>query len=60
MAPRQEPENMKRRLQDIFSYIAFAPTHDIGVFVAINKFDFGAGINMAKVANDLIATLAPR
>src|SRR5271157_6343291 len=36
-------------LQGIFSYIAFAPTHDIGVFVAINKFDFGAGMNMAKV-----------
>ena len=47
-------------LQGIFSYVAFAPTHDIGVFVAINKFDFGAGINMAKVANDLIASLAPR
>ncbi len=47
-------------LQGIFSYIAFAPAHDIGVFVAINKFDFGAGLNMAKVANDLIATLAPR
>ena len=47
-------------LQGIFSYIAFAPAHDIGVFVAINKFDFGAATGMAKVANDLIATLAPR
>ncbi len=47
-------------LQGIFSYIAFAPAHDIGVFVAINRFDFGAAAAMTKVANDLIATLAPR
>jgi serine-type D-Ala-D-Ala carboxypeptidase/endopeptidase len=47
-------------LQGIFSYIAFAPAHDMGVFVAINTFDFGAAAAMTKVANDLIATLAPR
>lgn len=47
-------------LQGTFSYIAFAPTRGVGVFVAINKFDFAAGYAMAKTANDLIAALAPR
>ncbi len=47
-------------LQGVFSYVAFAPTRGVGVFVAINKFDFAASIAMAKAANDLIAMLAPR
>ena len=44
----------------IFSYIAFAPSRGVGVFIAINQFDFSAGMEMAHVANRLIATLAPR
>ena len=44
----------------VFSYIAFAPSRGVGVFIAINKFDFSAGIEIAQVANGLIATLAPR
>lgn len=44
----------------IFSYIAFAPTRGVGVFIAINQFDFSAATAMARVANRLIATLAPR
>jgi serine-type D-Ala-D-Ala carboxypeptidase/endopeptidase len=47
-------------LQGVFSYVAFAPARDIGVFVAINAFDFAAASAMAKAANDLIAELAPR
>jgi D-alanyl-D-alanine-carboxypeptidase/D-alanyl-D-alanine-endopeptidase len=47
-------------LQGIFSYTAFAPARGIGVFVAINQFDVSAAGKMAQVANDLIATLAPR
>jgi serine-type D-Ala-D-Ala carboxypeptidase/endopeptidase len=47
-------------LQGVFSYVAFAPTRGLGVFVAINRFDFAAAMNMAKAANDFIATLAPR
>ena len=47
-------------LQGIFAYVAFAPTRNIGVMVAINTFDFNAGMAMAKTANDLIAELAPR
>jgi D-alanyl-D-alanine-carboxypeptidase/D-alanyl-D-alanine-endopeptidase len=47
-------------LQGTFSYIAFAPTRGVAVFIAINKFDFAAAAAMAQVANDLIATLAPR
>ncbi len=44
----------------VFSYIAFAPTRGVGVFVAINQFNFSAGMEMGQLANDLIATLAPR
>jgi D-alanyl-D-alanine-carboxypeptidase/D-alanyl-D-alanine-endopeptidase len=47
-------------LQGVFSYVAFAPMRSIGVMVAINTFDFNAAIAMTKVANDLIADLAPR
>ena len=47
-------------LQGMFVYVAFAPTRDIGAFVAINQFDFGAAMNMATVVNGLIAQLAPR
>ena len=47
-------------LQGNFSYLAFAPMRGVAVFVAINKFDFAAAIGMAKIANDLIAVLAPR
>ena len=47
-------------LQGTFSYIAFAPARGVAVFVAISKFDFGAAMAMGAVANDLIATLAPR
>jgi serine-type D-Ala-D-Ala carboxypeptidase/endopeptidase len=47
-------------LQGIFSYVAFAPTRGVGVFVAINRFDFTAAKAMAEAANDLIAELAPR
>ena len=44
----------------IFTYMAFAPGRDIGAFVAINSFDFGAAMGMAEVVNGLIAQLSPR
>lgn len=47
-------------MQGTFSYLAFAPMRGVAVFIAINKFDFGAAMAMAATANDLIATLAPR
>jgi serine-type D-Ala-D-Ala carboxypeptidase/endopeptidase len=47
-------------LQGIFSYAAFAPTRDVGVFVAINQFNLGAAIAMMAAANALIEQLAPR
>jgi D-alanyl-D-alanine-carboxypeptidase/D-alanyl-D-alanine-endopeptidase len=47
-------------LQGIFTYTAFAPTRGVGVFAAINTFDFGAAAAMAGVINHLIAELAPR
>lgn len=47
-------------LQGIFTYVAFAPTRGVGVFVAINAFNIGAVATMAGVANGLIEQLAPR
>ncbi|MDP2779403.1 D-alanyl-D-alanine-carboxypeptidase/endopeptidase AmpH [Devosia sp.] len=44
----------------VFSYIAFAPTRGVGVFISINQFNFSAATAMAQTANRLIATLAPR
>ena len=46
--------------QGIMCYADFAPTRGVGGFVAINKFDFGAGTAMAGVVNHMIAELAPR
>ena len=47
-------------LQGVFSYIAFAPSRGVAVFIAINKFDFAAAMAMGDVANDLISALDPR
>ena len=47
-------------LQGEFSYVAFAPTRGIGVFVSINEFNIGGFDIMSKTANDLIVQLAPR
>jgi len=47
-------------LQGTFSYIAFAPTRGVAVFIAINKFDFGAAFTMGEFANELLEELAPR
>jgi D-alanyl-D-alanine-carboxypeptidase/D-alanyl-D-alanine-endopeptidase len=47
-------------LQGVFSYVAFAPAHGIGVCAVINAFDVNASLAMAKTANDLIAELTPR
>ena len=42
------------------SYIAFAPGRDVGVFVAVNRTDFGIFTGLVGAANTLIATLATR
>lgn len=47
-------------LQGMFVYHAFAPERGIGVFVAINEFDFSASLGMGAFANDLITQLAGR
>ncbi len=47
-------------LQGVFSYAAFAPTRNVGVVIAINAFNLGAGLAIAKAANELIAQLTPR
>jgi serine-type D-Ala-D-Ala carboxypeptidase/endopeptidase len=47
-------------LQGIFTYVAFAPTRNAAVFIAINKFDFGAAFTMGEFANEMLETIAPR
>jgi D-alanyl-D-alanine-carboxypeptidase/D-alanyl-D-alanine-endopeptidase len=47
-------------LQGMFTYVAFAPSRGIGVFVAINQFSIGGFEAMVKAANRLIGELAPR
>ena len=47
-------------LQGMLVYIAFAPTRNVAVFVAINQFNFGAVVAMTEAANELIGDLAPR
>jgi serine-type D-Ala-D-Ala carboxypeptidase/endopeptidase len=46
--------------QGMMLYCAFAPSKNIGAFVAINQFNFAAGTGMATMVNDLIATVEPR
>ena len=46
--------------EGILLYCAFAPSKNIGAFVAINKFNFAAATGMATMVNDLIATVEPR
>jgi serine-type D-Ala-D-Ala carboxypeptidase/endopeptidase len=42
------------------SYIAFAPGRGAGVFVVINRTDFGVFTNLVGATNNLIATLVTR
>lgn len=44
----------------IFTYVAFAPGRDVGVFMAINQYNFSASAAMGHLVNDLVATLSPR
>ncbi|MEO9528241.1 D-alanyl-D-alanine-carboxypeptidase/endopeptidase AmpH [Roseibium sp.] len=46
--------------EGLLSYLAFAPSRGVGVFISISQFNFSAGMEMANVANELIAILAPR
>lgn len=46
-------------LQGFLSYVAFAPTRGVGIFAAINIFDFDAATLMAETVNELITVLAP-
>ena len=52
--------NKSGGLQGVFSYVAFSPSRNIGVFVAINEFSASGFEAMAKAANELITELAPR
>jgi D-alanyl-D-alanine-carboxypeptidase/D-alanyl-D-alanine-endopeptidase len=47
-------------LQGEFSFVAFAPTRSVGVFVSINEFSVGGFEAMSKAAIELITELAPR
>jgi D-alanyl-D-alanine-carboxypeptidase/D-alanyl-D-alanine-endopeptidase len=47
-------------LAGFMSYVAFAPGRDVGVFVAVNKIDFGMFAGLTEGANELVASLAPQ
>ena len=47
-------------LAGFMSYMAFAPGHDVGVFIAVNKIDFEMFADLTKGANGLIASLVPQ
>jgi D-alanyl-D-alanine-carboxypeptidase/D-alanyl-D-alanine-endopeptidase len=47
-------------LQGIMSYIAFAPTRGVGVFVAMNEFKLASFPFLAQMANQVIVDLVPR
>lgn len=47
-------------LQGEFSFVAFAPTRGVGVFVSINEFSVGGFQAISKAAIELITELAPR
>jgi serine-type D-Ala-D-Ala carboxypeptidase/endopeptidase len=47
-------------LAGFMTYIAFAPGRAVGVFVAVNRIDFGMFTGLTDGANELIAMLAPR
>jgi D-alanyl-D-alanine-carboxypeptidase/D-alanyl-D-alanine-endopeptidase len=47
-------------LQGEFSYVAFAPSRGVGVFVSMNEFTVGGFDMMAKAANELITESGPR
>jgi D-alanyl-D-alanine-carboxypeptidase/D-alanyl-D-alanine-endopeptidase len=46
--------------QGFMTYMAFAPSRGVGIFVAVNQFNFAGFIQLAKAANGLVAQLAPR
>ena len=46
--------------QGFMSYMAFAPSRGVGVFVAVNQFNFAGFTQLAEAANGLVAQLAPR
>jgi D-alanyl-D-alanine-carboxypeptidase/D-alanyl-D-alanine-endopeptidase len=45
-------------MQGMLVYIAFAPAHDIGIFVAMNEYDFNASPALNQAANALIGELS--
>jgi D-alanyl-D-alanine-carboxypeptidase/D-alanyl-D-alanine-endopeptidase len=47
-------------LQGQFSFVAFAPTRGVGVFVSMNEFSVGGFEAMAKAVIELMTELAPR
>jgi D-alanyl-D-alanine-carboxypeptidase/D-alanyl-D-alanine-endopeptidase len=59
MAEKNSPFILQKSggLQGTFSYIAFAPSRGVAVFIAINRFDFAAALEMGKFANELLASL---
>jgi UDPglucose--hexose-1-phosphate uridylyltransferase len=57
---QQEIATETRVVLDNPSFVAFAPSRGVGVFVAINEFNVGGFDAMSKAAIELITELAPR
>jgi D-alanyl-D-alanine-carboxypeptidase/D-alanyl-D-alanine-endopeptidase len=47
-------------LAGFMTYAVFAPSDGVGVFVAVNKLDFGMFAGLAAGADELVASLAPQ
>jgi D-alanyl-D-alanine-carboxypeptidase/D-alanyl-D-alanine-endopeptidase len=47
-------------LQGFMTHMVLAPSRGVDVFVAVNLFNFGGFIQLAKAADGLVAELAPR
>jgi D-alanyl-D-alanine-carboxypeptidase/D-alanyl-D-alanine-endopeptidase len=47
-------------MQGFMTYLAFAPSRGVAVFVAVNQFNFGGFLGLAKAVDGLVAELAPR
>ena len=46
-------------LAGFMSFMVVAPSRGVGVFIAVNKMDFGMFAGLTEGADDLIASLAP-
>jgi hypothetical protein len=54
-----DPAEIGRRRR-FYELHRFCPGRDVGIFVGVNRVDFTMFFGLAKAANELLASLAPR